>query len=517
VSIASVAVVALLLMTSIGGSSATPAAAVVSGINSTTTKIAVDTYAQLQVDAEDDNFCFPNCSSDDVEITASAGDFISFDPTGFPFNTNGCYDNLITPCETFFYTTVDSNGFGDNGLDGDHCDSLTGTGDTDIAISTDGTGCGPTPDLDTTHLEQWWQAPPGFDGGKVTFCAHQGSSVQCSAITVVGPIASLKLFAFRHDTTEKSVCEGTPVYVIAAAEYTFNDNTTFNNDRADLCVEARDSNNSMVFPVDIIWTTTVGILDGPVTTTCSTDVNCSENHLRSGGSAHSGDIATVTASAGSASASVKVQFGGDPASCSMPDIGTLDIGDTAHVVATFLDAAGNWVPDGIVGHLEEVDSGDGADNVQFVSVSEDTVKGAIEGDVIGAISGLTTVAASIEHLAGPDPVCSDEIELTGDVHITPVVCDDPDMILNGFPPPAGGGFGTFEFCGGTYDQLFDASNCPGPESTSLSAFFYNKPSGSFAVWIPGSTVAAANAEFMTIFPNQDVPIPPGTIFTAKCK
>ena len=87
----------------------------------------------------------------------------------------------------------------------------------------------------------------------------------------------------------------------------------------------------------------------------------------------------------------------------------------------------------------------------------------------------------------------------------------------GFPPPAGGGFGTFEFCGGTYDQLFAASKCPGPMSTSLSAFFYNKPSGTFAVWIPGSTVAAVNAEFMTIFPNQDVPIPPGTIFTAKCK
>jgi len=99
------------------------------------------------------------------------------------------------------------------------------------------------------------------------------------------------------------------------------------------------------------------------------------------------------------------------------------------------------------------------------------------------------------------------------VHVTPIVCDDPDMILNGFPPPAGGGFGTFEFCGGTFAQLYDASNCPGPMSASQSAFFYNKPSGTFAVWIPGSTVAAVNAELTALWPEQ---IPPGTIFTAKC-
>jgi hypothetical protein len=230
--------------------------------------------------------------------------------------------------------------------------------------------------------------------------------------------------------------------------------------------------------------------------------------------AASGDIAHVVASIGSASASVDVQFGSDAASCSMPDIGSLDIGDHAHVVATFLDAKGNWVPDGIVGHLEEVDSGDGADNVQFVSVTEDTVKGVIQGDIIGAISGVTTVAASIEHVAGADVVCSDEILLTGNVHVVPIVCDDPDMILAGFPPPAAGGFGTFEFCGGTFAQLFQASKCPPPQATSQSAFFYNRPAGDFLVWIPGSQVAAVNAPIMALWPEQ---IPPGTIFTAKCK
>jgi hypothetical protein len=172
------------------------------------------------------------------------------------------------------------------------------------------------------------------------------------------------------------------------------------------------------------------------------------------------------------------------------------------------------VPDGIIAHLVLSHSGDSSANAQLVSQTEDTVNGNIQGDVIGSIAGTLVVAASIEHIAGPDTTCSDELELTGDIHTEPIVCDDPDMILNGFPPPAGGGFGTFEFCGGTFDQLFKASKCPPPQATSQSAFFYNRPQGDFIVWIPGSQVAAVNAQIMALWPEQ---IPPGTIFTAKCK
>jgi hypothetical protein len=371
-------------------------------------------------------------------------------------------------------------------------------------------------DNNTSHIEAWWQAPPGFLGGAVTFCATQ-TNTMCKNLTVVGPIASLKLFAFRdkegNGSNEATVCKDTPVYVIASADYSFNNLTTFDNNRAWLCVEARDSNGTTVSGANLVWTTTKGAL-GTGFTISGADVDAGSNTLSSGGTAQSGDIATVTVMNGAATASTTVQFGGDPASCSIPDFPTdLDIGDTAHLKATFLDAKGNWVPDGIVGHIEEVDSGDGADNVDVVSVTEDTVKGVIEGDVIGAISGLTTVAASLETIAGADVVCSEALELTGDIHLTPIVCADADMILYGFKPPAAGGFGTFAFCGGTYDQLLAASGCP----KATSAFFYNKPSGSFAVWIPGSEVAAVNDEIYTIFPSEHTPIPAGTIFTAKCK
>jgi hypothetical protein len=56
-----------------------------------------------------------------------------------------------------------------------------------------------------------------------------------------------------------------------------------------------------------------------------------------------------------------------------------------------------------------------------------------------------------------------------------------------------------------------ASGCP--EATAT--FFYNKPDGSFAVYIPGSEVGVVNAEFLGIF-NGDPAIDETTIFTAKC-
>ncbi len=85
------------------------------------------------------------------------------------------------------------------------------------------------------------------------------------------------------------------------------------------------------------------------------------------------------------------------------------------------------------------------------------------------------------------------------------------QILFGTKPPLGGGTGTFAFSCGSLPQLLTASGCPQATAT----FFYNKPGGGFAVWIPGSSVAAANAEFLSIF-NGDPPIPVNTIFTVKC-
>jgi hypothetical protein len=533
--VVAVAVVALLLA-SVGTSSAKPAEANVSDIGATMTSVGVNTYALVKVNADDDFWDFPN-NLDDVDITASAGEWVEIDPTFQP-PFSGCSDNGFSPSS--FRCDVNSNGFGNSNTFAPNpgaalnttavfADILTTlgffTGNTHIQVCnfhpqavTDPALC----DNNTTHIEAWWQAPPGFLGGTVTFCAKQTTNYVCDNITVVGPVASLKVFAFRDKegdgSNETTVCKDTPVYIIASRDYSFNNLTTFDNNRAVLCVEARDSNGSTVSGANLVWTTTKGALGAPVTVSGS-NVDTGSNILTSGGSAVSGDVATVRVANGAASATVDVAFGDDPASCMIPDFAAdLDIGDTANVVATFYDPHGNLVPDGIVVHFVEVDSGDG-DNLEFVTTIEDTVKGVASAKVIAAIAGLSTVAAVTETIGpGPgDATCSEALDLSGDIHVTPVECeDDADFILYGSKPPAGGGFGTFLFCGGTNAQLLAAAGCPA-STPSTVVFYYNKPSGGYAVWVVGSDVAAVNAEWLSLFPNEHIAFTMPTIVTAKCK
>ncbi len=92
---------------------------------------------------------------------------------------------------------------------------------------------------------------------------------------------------------------------------------------------------------------------------------------------------------------------------------------------------------------------------------------------------------------------------------SPTVEAQQGGIIGGNKPPAGGGFGTFAFGGGTFAQLLAASECPEETAT----FFYNKPDGAYAVYIPAAP-DVANEEFVTLFPNDTIPT--GSIFTGKC-
>ena len=465
-SVLAVAVIAVMLMT-VGGS-AKPAEAHVLGVSGVA-QTPSGSITLITINAID--------GDGDLYVTASAGTYVAC----FGYGGGPCVDYGATtfplPIQSFF---IDDGG------------------------------------TDTSVVEAIWWAPPGFPGGAVMFTACQQdqngwpfcSAAKTFTMQIMGAPASISLKAQRGYTNESSVCADTPVYIIAATEYTFNNPTTFNNDRAIICADVRDSANHPLVFEPVAWMTTDGCLTDATTNTLFNGLT--HNRLASCGVGASGDVATVTANAGVVSNAVQVAFGGDPVKCSVVTTpNPLDIGDTASVTATFLDAKGNLVPDGIVAHLEEVDSGDGADNVDFVSVPEDTVKGVVQGNIIAAIAGLTTVAASIETIAGADPTCSEALELTGDVHMH----EGDGGILYGNKPPAGGGFGTFAFGGGTFEQLLLASGCP----KATAVFFYNKPSGSFAVWIPGTDVSTVNDEIFTIFPNEHQPIPKGTIFTAKCK
>jgi len=92
----------------------------------------------------------------------------------------------------------------------------------------------------------------------------------------------------------------------------------------------------------------------------------------------------------------------------------------------------------------------------------------------------------------------------------PVHAQVPGTIISGNVPPPGG-FGTFVYGGGTFEQLLSASACP----RGSASFFHNSADGGFLVWIPGSNVSAVNQAILAAFPGDS--IPSGTIVTAGCR
>ena len=91
-------------------------------------------------------------------------------------------------------------------------------------------------------------------------------------------------------------------------------------------------------------------------------------------------------------------------------------------------------------------------------------------------------------------------------------------ILFGTKPPAAGGFGTFAFAGGTFAQLLSASGCP---QATAGLFFYNKPDGAFATWIPrlncGSGQRRNHCDLRIRHPGGDDLYGPMRLDLGRCK
>jgi hypothetical protein len=230
-----------------------------------------------------------------------------------------------------------------------------------------------------------------------------------------------------------------------------------------------------------------------------------------------GETGDIRATVGGISATTSVEFGGNPASCSIVvDPHDLDIGDIASITATFVTSGGFKVPDGLIGSLMMVQSGESGANATILNSPEDTVNSMYTGQATTAIAGDSTVSATLQAigLGGGDISCAEHLEFTGDVHQHPDVCEeDPDFILFGNVPP-GGNFewGTFAYCGGTFETLVEVSGC----DADTAIFWYNTPAGGWEQYVPGSDVAAVNAAIFARFPGEHGSIPHGTIFTAAC-
>jgi len=76
--------------------------------------------------------------------------------------------------------------------------------------------------------------------------------------------------------------------------------------------------------------------------------------------------------------------------------------------------------------------------------------------------------------------------------------------------PQGGGFGLIVFGGGTIQQLVAATGCP-----TASMALWATVGGNFVTYVPGTTIGAVNADFLTTFPNGVIPA--GTPFIGKCR
>jgi hypothetical protein len=170
----------------------------------------------------------------DVRITASAGGFIDCDYEDFD------------PCQYDPIVSGNALLWNDAWVD-------------------DGSG-----DVDTIDLD--WVMGENFDGNAVLFTAcqdDQNCPAQAKTFTmqVVGAAASVNIFAGRNYTTESSSCQQTQVYVIAAEEYSFNNATTFDNNRAIICADVRDSAGHVLGNEQVVFTTTDGCFSDTNSTT----------------------------------------------------------------------------------------------------------------------------------------------------------------------------------------------------------------------------------------------------------
>lgn len=489
-SVLAIAAVAVMLL-SLGSSSQSADAHVTSitGPSSIANTIA---EFQVRINAEDGH--------GDVFIGASHGQF--------SWENNDCeYANEVTDCDV----NQDSGGIGDRAQ---------------FLIVDDGPG---TENVNSIFID--YIPPQGFSGGSIDIFACQADqddiyndfpNVDCpngirKTIQVVGAVASVELFALRDYTNDGDVdlCTGTPIHVIAALDYVDGAwDASFNNQRALICAEVRDSAGHPVDNANVFFSVSGGgCITGPNPNNTNGN-GVAHTRLEHCGTGDSGDVATVTGSVGSVSGTVQVEFGGNPGSCVIvvnPEV--LDIGDVGNINVVWADTHGNKVPDGVISYFSMAHSGQSSSNAGITDSPEDIVNSVADGSAITAFNGISTVSAHAVGIGFADVACGEVLEFSGETHLHPDDCpEDADFILYGNTPPANGGFGTFAFCGGSWEALLEASGCP--EATAV--FFYNDPSGGFEVWIPGSDVEAVNEDIMDRWPNEHSPIPHGTIFTAKC-
>ena len=118
-----------------------------------------------------------------------------------------------------------------------------------------------------------------------------------------------------------------------------------------------------------------------------------------------------------------------------------------------------------------------------------------------AAAGAHQLAASVAVPGGTSSVGA------GPAAAAPAVAGSGLLVGSGTVPKTGSGL--IVFGGGTTDQLVTASGC----AKATSSFYATNAAGEFVTFVPGTTIAAVNAGFTTLYAAG---IPANTALIGKC-
>ena len=186
------------------------------------------------------------------------------------------------------------------------------------------------------------------------------------------------------------------------------------------------------------------------------------------------------------------------------------------ITATVTDAGGNLVADGTPIRFTM------SANAGAVSTSCTTSTNGVASSVVALISTTGTVIVSSDwsESSGVQATCAAagtqqlavSVAVPGGTSTagsgTPAAGGSGRLVGSGTVPKTGGS-GLIVFGGGTTDQLVTASGC----AAATSSFYATNAAGEFVTFVPGTTIAAVNAAFTTLYATG---IPANTALIGKC-
>lgn len=321
------------------------------------------------------------------------------------------------------------------------------------------------------------------NGGNVSIIATQDGDADTTTLRVRGQVTSVTVTTLRAASTSDTACTGTTANVLETAI-----NTNSGLENAVVCVVVKDAAGNSVSGVPVVCTTTEGRLNAATDNT-NADGVMDTIVLTADSDAASGDVATITCSAGGVSATRTISFANNNASCTISaDPAAPTVGSSSTVTATFLDANGKPVADAQTAVFTAIHSGSG-NNAAVGGTSTSTNNGVSRQVILSAIPGPVSVNAAIG-----STTCTGTVVFSGT--ITPV----PGTQTGCFATTPAFSSGNPQLAQTVYNggTLAHLDACL--RGVGATGAWAQTSTGQFVLYIVGGP-AFANAAFTSAFPN----------------